>query len=315
MKFTQDLISIIVPVYNRSNTIERCLNSLLTQTYKQVEIICINDGSSDNSLELLNKYARRDNRINVLSQINKGPASARNVALTNATGEYLMFCDADDEYLPNMCEEMLSAIKENNVDLVMCNAEIILGDAPPTDELSLQRLQVQKENCNSIVENNIINLDSAKRVYLNVFLWNKIFKHEIIVANQISFPEECDHEDDFFIFIYSLFIDKYFALNKTLYRYYINNNSIMHLYEQGKPKNKYDLFKICCHACDFLKKSKKLNENKQALKNFIDFKISMIRTKFFTNEELIDLCKKFNKKFKELKLSCIFAEGKLIVRD
>ncbi len=315
MKFTKDLISIIVPVFNREATIKRCLNSLVGQTYQDIEIICINDGSKDSSLELLNKYAQEDTRVKVFSQINKGVAAARNVGLANANGEYLMFCDSDDEYVPSMCNEMLDAIKTQNVDLVMCNAVVTIGDASPEERLSQCRLKSQKEYCNNIIESQIIVLDELRRKYMNILLWNKIFKREIIITNQIFFPEGCEHEDEFFIFLYSLFIDKYFALNKDLYTYYINNNSIISLVEQGKAKDKYDLFKICCMAFDFLKESNKFDKCKIDLKHFIDLKMLNIKQQFFTHDELMSLSITFNKKFKELELVYLLKGNRFIVID
>ncbi len=314
MKFTKDLISIIVPVFNREATIERCLNSLVGQTYEEIEIICINDGSTDRSLELLNKYSKEDSRIKVLSQINKGAAAARNVGLGNATGEYLMFCDSDDEYLPSMCAEMLDAIKTQNVDLVMCNAEVIISDLLP-DSLSKHASVLQKY-CNNIRQNKIVILDTLKRKSLNVLLWNKIFKREIIATNQIFSPEGCEHDDNLFVFLYSLFIDRYFALNKNLYHYYINNNSITALVKQSKPKDKYDSFKICCIAFDFLKESNNFDEYTIALKGFIDkMMLYNFKQEFFTHDELISLSIAFNKKFKELELVYIFNSNSFIVVD
>ena len=114
-------ISIIVPVYNAEKYLEKCLDSLIGQTFENIEILCVNDGSTDNSPAILHRYAKMDPRVHVFDRPNSGPASARNAGLDHARGKYLMFCDADDEYTPSMCQEMYQAITEQNVDLVMCN--------------------------------------------------------------------------------------------------------------------------------------------------------------------------------------------------
>ena len=89
-------ISIIVPVYNTEKFLEKCLNSLINQTLKDIEIICINDGSTDNSLQILEKFANKDKRIQIINQTNSGPSIARNIGIKKAVGEYIGFVDSDD---------------------------------------------------------------------------------------------------------------------------------------------------------------------------------------------------------------------------
>lgn len=89
-------ISIILPVYNAEKYLNKCLNALINQTFSDIEILCINDGSSDSSLSILEKFAHNDKRIRIFSVPNQGPTTARNIGLQNSTGKYLMFCDSDD---------------------------------------------------------------------------------------------------------------------------------------------------------------------------------------------------------------------------
>ena len=96
MNKQEELISIIIPIYNAEKYIERCINSLKNQTYKNIEIICINDGSTDNSLNILKRIAITDNRITIIEQENKGVSVARNKGIESAKGKYIMFLDADD---------------------------------------------------------------------------------------------------------------------------------------------------------------------------------------------------------------------------
>ena len=122
------VISIILPVYNCEKFLSRCLEALLIQTYSNIEVLCINDGSTDKSLQILEQYAQKDSRIKVFSQENSGPAKARNLGLAKARGDYLMFCDSDDWYEPQMCECMLKTIELENVDLVICKANVKIQD-------------------------------------------------------------------------------------------------------------------------------------------------------------------------------------------
>ena len=115
----EDLISIIVPVYNVEKYLEQCLESLLNQTYKNIEIIVVNDGSTDQSLDILNKYSFKDNRIKLYSQKNQGISAARNTALEHINGKYIMFVDSDDWIEINTCETALHELKKNDSDIVM----------------------------------------------------------------------------------------------------------------------------------------------------------------------------------------------------
>lgn len=112
-------ISIIVPVYNVEKYLPQCLESLINQTYANIEIICVNDGSTDNSLEILDKYAKRDSRIIVINQKNSGVSVARNAALKIISGKYLMFVDGDDWIELNNCETAYNLIEKYNADVVM----------------------------------------------------------------------------------------------------------------------------------------------------------------------------------------------------
>lgn len=114
-------ISIIIPVYNVEKYLRQCLESLINQTYKEIEIICVNDESPDNSLEILNEYAKSDERIVIVNKKNEGVSAARNAGLKVAKGEYIMFVDSDDWVDLQMCEMMYEAAKKENADSVMCS--------------------------------------------------------------------------------------------------------------------------------------------------------------------------------------------------
>ena len=169
----QPIISIIVAAYNAEKYLPECLQSLVGQTYQNIEILCINDGSQDTTLDIISKWAEKDSRIKIFSQKNLGVGATRNVGLEHASGQYLMFCDADDFYQPNMCEEMLRTITENSVDLVMCDTNVIEYD---------------KNHGRKKGDINHFHLHYKGYFYLipwlkskvNVVIWNKIFRMDII---------------------------------------------------------------------------------------------------------------------------------------
>ena len=116
------MISAIVPAYNVEKYLERCVNSILIQTYENFEIILVDDGSKDQSVEICDKFAQEDNRIKVIHKENGGLSSARNAGMKIAEGKYIVFIDSDDDIEPNMFELMLQAAEENKADFVMTDS-------------------------------------------------------------------------------------------------------------------------------------------------------------------------------------------------
>lgn len=114
-----DLISVIVPVYNAEKFLDRCINSIQNNTYKNLQIILVDDGSVDNSGKICDEYSRKDNRITVIHKKNAGTAAARNDALDIAKGDYIAFCDNDDYISPYFYETLLNALKETGADVVV----------------------------------------------------------------------------------------------------------------------------------------------------------------------------------------------------
>lgn len=203
-------VSIIVPVYNVELCIEDCLDSLLNQTYSNYEIILINDGSTDNSIEICNKY--NDKKIKKINQTNKGVSVARNVGISYATGQYIMFVDADDMVSKNYIENLVASIEKSSTDMVICKY------TKEKDELvnneSSQNIEGKIINANTILESMIEN--NLQEGYL----WNKIFKKSIIDENFLKFKEGVSvWEDLYFVMEYLSKADKVFTINEKLYYY------------------------------------------------------------------------------------------------
>lgn len=120
-----NLISIIIPVYNAEKYLKKCIDSILDQTYSNLEIIIVNDGSKDNSLDIINEYATKDSRIKVCNKENGGVSSARNEGINKANGTYVMFIDADDYIEKDMLKKMYDCIEENNAGICLCGMNVV----------------------------------------------------------------------------------------------------------------------------------------------------------------------------------------------
>ena len=116
----EELISVVVPVYNVEKYIDKCINSIINQTYKNLEIILVDDGSPDNCGKICDEYAKKDNRIKVTHKENGGVSSARNIGIKNATGDWLTFVDADDWIENNFVEQLLKIGNQENAEIVLC---------------------------------------------------------------------------------------------------------------------------------------------------------------------------------------------------
>ena len=126
-------ISVVIPVYNVEKYLEQCLDSVIAQSFEDIEVICVNDGSTDSSLEILKRYADNDSRIKIISQKNKGAGAARNVGIENAAGEYVYFMDSDD-YLNSDAFERLNGFLDDEPDFVMFKISNFYEDGTKADD-------------------------------------------------------------------------------------------------------------------------------------------------------------------------------------
>lgn len=224
-------ISIIVPVYNAEDRIEKCLISLINQTYNNIEIILINDGSTDNSLNICEQYKIKDNRIRIINKINGGVSSARNRGILESHGKYIVFVDSDDYVDSRMCEKMREAIIKNDSDLVIASYYTIYED------------EIMKHEC---LEKSYGSIEEMKEdfelIYLDCFLnspWNKLFKKDKIMD---FFNEDMHYfEDYYFNLIYIDKIKKIETIKEAFYYYKEDSpSSLTKLYRE----NIFDVFLI-----------------------------------------------------------------------
>ncbi|MGN1275553.1 MAG: glycosyltransferase family 2 protein [Floccifex sp.] len=204
----EQLVSIIVPVYNSQKTIKRCLTSILGQTYKNLEIIVVDDGSTDNSLQIINQY-KSDSRIHLISKKNGGVSSARNTGLSIAKGHFVQFVDSDDYLSPNMTERLMSLMDVNNCDLVICGYKYI-------NKSKVLHLSKQLYDGADAIENAFLGL--WETTYINI-PWNKLYRKEL--CEGLSFPLEVTlGEDLIFNIQYLKRCQRLFVSDELLYNYY-----------------------------------------------------------------------------------------------
>ena len=190
-------VSVIVPVYNAQDYLEQCIVSILEQTLQEIEVICVDDSSTDRSLEILKKYEKEDSRMRVLTQPNSGAGAARNRGLSQASGEYLSFLDADDFFEPDMLELAYAKAKEDRADMV-----VFKSDQYHTD--SDQFVQVawtlrEKEIPPYTPFNHRQMTDNIFKVFVG-WAWDKLFSREFVEKHHLTFQEQRTSNDMLFVF-------------------------------------------------------------------------------------------------------------------
>ena len=213
-------LSIIIPVYNVEKYLEECLDSVSKQTLKDIEIICIDDGSTDNSLNILKEYSKKDKRIKIISKENGGQASARNLGIREAKGEYIAFIDSDDFIEDTMFEELYNKAEENNLDIAMC--KIALYDNH-TEEIK-KHLWYYMLGVFRDFEKEVFNHKDTKEFTceISVTPYNKIYKASLIKNNNILFPEGLIFEDEKFFYDTYLRAKRVSIVDEFLYYYRTN---------------------------------------------------------------------------------------------
>jgi len=234
-------LTVIVPVYNTEKYLKKCIDSLLSQTLDNIQIIIVNDGSTDNSAEIINEfYINYHDRIMVINKENGGLSSSRNFAFSHIAGEYVGFVDSDDYIQNNMYEEMYNLARQNDLDFVECD---FYWDYPSKSKIDIGRPYINKQS---------YYIDSR------VMSCNKIFRSDLILDNKIFFPEGLRYEDIEFFYKLIPYIKKSGIVNKPLYHYIqreisiVNNQNIKNadifiilnnILEFYKNQNIYDNYK------------------------------------------------------------------------
>lgn len=240
----QPKVSVIVPVYNVERYLERCINSLKNQTLKDIEIILVDDSSSDSSLEICNKMAKEDLRIKVIHKVNEGAGKARNAALEIATGEYIGFADSDDFVEAQMFQVLYDTAKKYGTDLVMSGVLFVDGNMFSKDGERILKTYFD-EDTHFETEESLKKLkmgivgalpEDADDSKYGMSIWKNLFRKEIIKKNNIVFESEREmlSEDAIFMIDYISCIKKATGIKDAFYNYCRNGNSISKSYKKDR---------------------------------------------------------------------------------
>jgi glycosyltransferase EpsH len=233
----QPIVSVIIPIYNAKHTLARCLDSLLAQTLKEIEILCVDDCSVDGSLDIVRAYATQDNRIRALAlEENKGPAVARNLGLENAVGMYIGFVDADDWIESSMYAKLVDAIRATTAELAVCARFSFQETDAPHDESAIPTSTTKDPIFIGAAPHLLARLTTShgEKIYeissitdlgflianISDFIWDKLFDARLIARHRFRFIEGGAYGED------TLFLDEYLGeirtavlLNEPLYHY------------------------------------------------------------------------------------------------
>lgn len=206
------LVSVIIPCFNAENTIHRCISSLINQTYSNIEIIAVNDGSTDRTYGELQKTVENYDKLILINQPNSGISSARNAGIHVARGEYYAFVDADDYIEPTFLEKMVACIEDADISICRYTSDSVVSYYTHYDftvEDVIKEMMVPQEN-------------------IAAFVWNRLYKASIIQEHSLAFDEKVfTCEDTLFNYIYMQYVKKVGVCDETLYHYVINPFSMM----------------------------------------------------------------------------------------
>lgn len=234
-------ISVVVPIYNVEKYLARCLDSLVKQTLKDIEIICINDGSLDNSNKIAQSYAKKDSRIILINQANKGLSAARNVGIDAARGKYISFVDSDDWIDLDFLEKLYIVAEKYNADATC--ASIL---RPHDSGKNPYKIKFEIEQILSSVTEKYRVLEIPRKCYV----WNKIYKLDELKRQGLRFVEGVTYEDMYFTIRFLYYCKEIVTVPDTCYHYYVNRKSIT---RTATDKNQID---ILAARADFIKFSR-----------------------------------------------------------
>lgn len=269
----KDLISIIVPIYNVEQYLNKCINSILSQSYNNLEIILVNDGSKDNCAKICDYYSAKDKRVKVIHKENRGLSDARNVGIDNATGKYISFIDSDDYISKYFIETLYKTLTDNDADVVECEYLNVDNDNEET-EINISSLNDKIEIYTS---NQMLNKIYSKDGIINTIACNKLYKKELFT--NIRYPIGKIHEDEATTYKILYKSKKNIIIRKKLYFYRNNPNSI--------TKRKFNLKRL--DIIDVLKERIYFFEER----NEIELRDKTIKTYLFTLIYMYWNCKKY----------------------
>lgn len=245
-------LSVIIPLYNAGNDFKACMESLIAQTWTALEIIIVNDGSTDNSVEIAKHYAENYPHVRLLHQVNAGASVARNRGMAAATGKYIAFVDADDLVYPHMYETLMTMALEDDLDVAQCNADWseretgVTWQSIPTDRI---------RSTGVLTGPDWLRMALSSRRWTHV-VWMGVYRREVIEKNNIRFIPGLHHQDIVWSteFMFNALRARY--TEESLYKYFLHNNSVSRLKRQGNNNLNYQR-----HYIKITRLLEKLNRN------------------------------------------------------
>lgn len=229
-------VSVIVPVYNAENTLERCVKSIVGQTYKDIEVILINDGSIDSSRYICEKFADTDKRIKIINKSNEGVSASRNLGIECASGDYLMFADSDDWFTCDAVETMVSAADETGCDMVISDFYRV------KNKYASIKGDITEEGMMGRQDFVLYMMDNPANFYYGA-MWNKLYKRKIIIDNNLRLNDDIKWCEDFmFNLDYIRCADTFYSIKKPLYYYVNSKNSLVK--QNATPENSFRMKKM-----------------------------------------------------------------------
>ncbi|MBS5037704.1 MAG: glycosyltransferase family 2 protein [Fusobacterium sp.] len=296
-------ISVIVPVYNTSKFLEKCLNSIIEQNFKDIEIIIINDCSTDNSLEIINELIKTDSRIILINkEKNEGLSAARNSGIKIAKGEYVLHIDSDDWIEQNYFKNMYEYAKKNQADIVISDYYLDFNNGKIIYTYDQNKdIELKKEN---YIENIFLSKSYP-------CVWNKLIKTELYKKNKIKHPEGIALGEDLAVIPQLMYYSKkIIKLNKAYYHYIQNIFSITKKYNENKIYEIYEVLKI--NEKFFQNKKMKLSLN--LLKTY-HLSIWLFKVKYnFNNKKYIKVLEEYLNLLKKSEIKNI-QENKLRIKN
>lgn len=254
-------MSVIIPVYNAEKYLRGCMDSVLGQTLRELEVICVDDGSTDGSAAILEEYAEKDSRVRVLRQENKGAGAARNLGIDAARGEFVAFIDADDWVEKSYCGELVQCADEHSADIVVCRAQCFddaTGEPLPSDWMLKEQYLPGKAFTPEDIEKYIFQFTYGQ-------VWDKLFRRDFINANGIRFPEMRAAEDTSFAYISLLSAKRIAVQPSVLIHYRVNRAGTTSGSFVRYPDAPFTAFNL---VYEFLKDSGKYEAYEQSFLNW-----------------------------------------------
>jgi len=233
-------VSVVIPVYNIEKHLEQCMDSVLGQTLKEIEVICVDDGSTDSSPAILARYAQKDGRVRVITQTNAGPGVARNAGMEQASGEYLIFLDSDDWFEPNFLENMLYTAERHKADVTICKAvefDTATGKELPTQWMMKEQYLPGPEFAPEEIAEHLFQFTYGMP-------WDKFYRRDWLLKTEIRYPALKNSEDLAFVFPSLLAARKIAILSEVMIHHRVNRGTSVSNSRTKQPTAPYEAFQI-----------------------------------------------------------------------